>query len=134
VKTPKPDRALVSRALRLFVLDLQARFRRRVKISRAFLRQNPPCHTCAFNPSTNRERGAEATANSLRLAIAEQRPFYCHEGWPWKKPIPRWGARTLRRFLRERKFCAGWVVIVGAPGIEKAFERAGVQACKDLGR
>jgi hypothetical protein len=128
------ERRLVNRALRLFMEEMQAIFRRRAKRSKRFLKANPPCASCAFNPSTLKWRGVYATANSLRQAIAERRPFFCHVGWPWQKPVPKWGDKTLRRFLRERKFCAGWVTVVGAAGLEKAFERAGLQAVKECGR
>lgn len=128
------DRRLVRRALRLFMEDVQAIFRRRAKRAVRFLKINPPCHTCAFSPVTLEMRGMQGTANSLRLAIEGRRPFFCHVGWPWRKPIPKWGDETLKRFLRERTFCAGWVTVVGAPGLEKAFERAGLRACREQGR
>lgn len=130
----KTDRRLVERSLRLFMEELQAIFRRRARRAVRFLRINPPCHSCAFNPSTLKMRGVYSTANSLREAIGGHRPFFCHVGWPWKKPIPKWGDETLKRFLRDRKFCAGWVTVVGAPRLEKAFERAGVRAIRELDR
>ena len=41
-----------------------------------------PCHTCAFNPSTDTWPGFERTVFSLMDAIRKEQPFYCHEHMP----------------------------------------------------
>lgn len=128
----RETRAIVTRVLRAYMLALQARFRARARRPgiRSYLRKNPPCHGCAFNRATLGWHGEEATANSLRQAIAEQRPFFCHEGFPWKTPPTRWAPKTLQRFLLKRKFCRGWFAVVGTRGLETMFERCAVDVMK----
>jgi hypothetical protein len=129
------DRQLVRRVLALFMEDLQATFRRRAAgRCKPFLRANPPCHSCAFNSATNGARGFESTANNVRAALAERRPFFCHQGFPWRKRITRWTPAEIRRFFVHRRFCSGWGGGVGAPRSATAFERAAIRACREAGR
>ena len=50
----------------------------------AYERSHPdtrgPCHTCAFNPSTDTWTGFEKTVFKLMDAIRKGQPFHCHEG------------------------------------------------------
>ena len=41
-----------------------------------------PCHSCAFNPSTDTWPGFEKTSLGLMEAVQKDQPFYCHEHLP----------------------------------------------------
>ena len=76
-----------------------------------------PCHTCAFNPSTDSWPGFEKTVTGLMFAIEEGKPFYCHEGHP----------RTQDGWFvdpSKAKLCAGYAVIATEPNPKAAAVKA----------
>src|SRR3990167_6973251 len=111
------ERVLVTRTLQAFVQGLRAILKR---VGPHYYKQYPtagrPCQTCAFNPSTDRWQGAESTAMTLAESIKADRPFYCHDGIPWDKPIEVWTAAERADFIRNRKLCAGYAVVTSTIG------------------
>ena len=83
-------RRYVQRFMRTYIADLRQILQRAWP---AYERSHPdtrgPCHTCAFNPSTDTWPGFEKTAFSLMDAIRKGQPFHCHEGLP-TKPNGEW--------------------------------------------
>ena len=69
-----------------------------------------PCHTCAFNPSTDTWPGFEKTVFGLLETIRKGAPFYCHEhlrtdvdgDYEWDGMIPP-------------TVCRGWEAIAAHP-------------------
>ena len=123
------DRRLVTRVLRLFMQELRAILKRRAPEHYTQFPNAPrPCHTCAFNPSTDKWQGWDTTANGLQKSIHANQPFYCHEGIPWRKPIAEWTAADLQQFEEHKKMCAGFAAIVGDPQTKDAFVIAALKA------
>ena len=85
-----------------------------------------PCHTCAFNPSTDTWLGFETTVLGLLEAIEGGRSFYCHEGlptdengaWYWD---PKQGTVSG---LTLPPVCAGWRAIADDPATRTAGQAA----------
>ncbi len=93
----------------------------------AYERRHPgtpgPCHTCAFNPSTDAWRGFEKTAFGLMNAIRKGEPFYCHEGLT-RSSTGEWYYDPA---LPPPARCRGWEAIADEPETAGA---AGVAARK----
>lgn len=125
----KSDRRLVSRVLRIFMQELRAILKRRApEHFKQFPNARRPCHTCAFNPSTDTWKGWDTTANGLQKSIHANQPFYCHEDIPWRKPVAEWTAEDHQQFEANKKLCAGFAAIVGDPATKDAFCMAAIKA------
>ena len=128
----KRERALAGRAyLDTFLLAY-------VRILRRLLRKNAaklppgqsPCHSCAFNPSTDGWPGFQSTMLGIIESIDKGTKFVCHEGLPtdekgqWHLPVqPRWNAQTgAVRWPEglEPPLCAGYAAIKDDPETVKA--------------
>lgn len=129
--TKAEKRTLVNRVLRAFIGELRVILRR---VAPSFYQRYPnatrPCHSCAFNPGTDDWQGFDTTANGLMKAIRDDRPFYCHENIPWKKPIAEWTTEDHRHFKEHGKLCAGFAAIQGDPETKLAFMRAALGTTK----
>ena len=75
-----------------------------------------PCHSCAFNPSTDTWRGFEKTTLGLMDAIREDRTFYCHEQLP-RTPNGDW---YFDPTLPPPARCRGWEAIAAHPETKRA--------------
>lgn len=106
---------------REFIAELRTILKRNAPAQRErFPEMRPPCHTCAFQPSTDSWDGFDTTMVKLGTAIDEGAPFYCHE------PLPRdetgeWQPPTD---LSEAQLCAGWSMVQGDPDTKLAWARA----------
>jgi len=131
-------RAWFTRFLRMFMRDVRWLYRRRTGLppvpATALAGAPRPCRSCAFNPGTDSARGFETTAKSLMEALTEQRPFFCHQGLPWRKPREEWTPDELQRALENARYCEGWAAIAtfgpardddGALLARRAIRRAG---------
>ena len=70
-----------------------------------------PCHSCAFNPSTDTWTGFEKTVFSLTNAIRKRQPFYCHEHLP-TDPTGQWYCDPTMEMPPR---CRGWDAIADHP-------------------
>jgi hypothetical protein len=90
----------------------------------------PPCHSCAFMPSTDGWTGFLATMVELHKALDEERPFFCHHGMALNEetgtrvPPMKYVDGVLQLDLEKIRFCSGWQVIAYRPGVAEAFEEA----------
>lgn len=116
---------VVRRVLGLFMAELRGIFKRHAGVYyRRFPDAPRPCHTCAFNPSTDRMRGADTTAVHMMNALRDGRPFFCHARLPYTK-AEGWTIPTEQ--LRERWLtpltqpCAGWWLVKDDPDAANAF-------------
>ena len=85
-------------------------------VMRRFPHHESPCHTCAFNPSTDSWPGFENTVTGLMFAIEEDRPFYCHDG----HRLTSYGWLVDPR---KAKLCAGYAAIAAEPKLKAVAAR-----------
>lgn len=117
----RKDRELVNRVLRRFVRILRGVLKSRgPEIYARFPNARRPCHTCAFNPSTDNWKGWDSTAYDLMRAIARDQPFYCHE--PFERTKDGWKFDPAKASL-----CGGWAAVYGDPAAKTAFMRAAIE-------
>ena len=117
--TELPDRRFVRRVCRQFLRNLRAIYARVLPTyNERFPNARKPCHSCAFNPSTDRWVGMESTAYKLAQAIKDDQPFYCHANLPYMRGF---GWIPVKKKLR---LCASWATIMNDPEMKTAFEKA----------
>jgi len=106
-------RALVDRVLKAIIVELRAILKR---VAPGYYQRFPnagrPCHSCAFNPSTDSWQGFDTTVSGLMKSIWEDRPFYCHENIPWKKPVQDWTPEDHRHFKEHARLCSGFAILL----------------------
>lgn len=120
--TDRVDRLFVRRVCRQFLRNLRAIYVRVApEMAKRFPKARKPCHSCAFNPSTDRWQGMESTAWKLAQAIRHDQPFYCHENLPYMRGF---GWIPVKKKLR---LCASWATIMNDPAVKTAFEKAAVE-------
>jgi len=104
---------LVDRILKRVIVEFRAILKR---VAPAHYERFPnagrPCHSCAFNPSTDGWQGFDTTVNGLLKCVLNDQPFYCHEGIPWKKPIADWTADDHRQLRDHKQLCAGFAILL----------------------
>jgi len=130
IKDTARSRRQMRRIWSRFHQHLRGIFRQRAPGHYARFPENPrPCHTCAFNPGTDGERGYDATAMNLMDALLAGRPFFCHQPLP-RDPVKGWlmpwdqidlKSNDLSPFTQP---CAGWWVVHDDPEARRAFVRA----------
>ena len=120
----RETRAYIGRFLRTYIGVLRGILKRRAPDLPADARR--PCHSCAFNPSTDTLPGFEKTMLGLIRSLDTGEPFYCHEGLPTDPATGEW-YYDPREPLPAR--CAGWEAIADDPDAK----RAGVRAIATVG-
>lgn len=120
----RADRALVERVLQRFMHHLRVILKRNAPaVIATFPDCRRPCHTCAFNQSTDRWKGWDSTAYGLMRAIAADQPFYCHEPFNrTKKTHGDWIYDPAKAYL-----CAGYAMVIRDPEAKLAFTRAAIE-------
>jgi hypothetical protein len=123
----------VNRILKTLIVELRAILKR---VAPAYYARFPnagrPCHSCAFNPSTDSWEGFDTTINGLLKCIHDDRPFYCHEGIPWKKPATEWTPEDFAQFKAHAKLCSGFAILLG-PEANRDAKTALLKVAKDHG-
>ena len=106
-------RVLLDRVLRAIIAELRVILKR---VAPGYYERFPnagrPCHTCAFNPSTDNWQGFDATVSGLMKSIWHDNPFYCHENIPWKKPTEDWTPEDHRQFKEHAQLCSGFAMLL----------------------
>jgi hypothetical protein len=115
-------RAVIHRLRRILKSEAPAHYSR-------FPDARRPCHSCAFNPGTDHDRGFDATVVHLVDALLAGRPFFCHEPLPYEAgrgwQFPSLEELRATPWLTERTVpCAGWWIVKDHPEARRAFARA----------
>lgn len=74
-----------------------------------FPNQPRPCHTCALNRATDRDRGFVPTALRLWSALTLRQVFYCHDN------MPLVGGDYMPALAPELHVCMSWLAVWNDP-------------------
>lgn len=116
----RDDRAKVRGYLERVITRLRALLKREAPaVLAAAPDHRRPCHTCAFNPGTDRMQGFDTTVLGLASAIEQGNPFFCHE------PLPKGSTGDWEFDPAKAQLCAGYAMLRGAlPDAKRAIVRA----------